>query len=202
MKGSRMKGSRMKGSRTKGSRALAVCALLLTSLTVSIGFAVQPAGAAPFTPAAPFTRSAQLTRVVQPLGAEPGDTTTSLPEDNRLLGNSIQRPNMGMKPLSPTDPGGWLQVSLFFLICGAIILIAVAVWSSSRKKRIRREEAGLDPVSLARATGKGVRAPSPLDRTGAANPETGPSQEPVSETAVSETPATEEPVSENAGEDS
>lgn len=110
--------------------------------------------------------------LVQPVAAEPGDTTTSLPEDNRLLGNSIQRPNMGMKPLSPTDPGGWLQVSLFFLICGGIILIAFAVWYSSKKKRARRAEAGLDPVSLARAKGKGVRAPSPLDKTPSARPET------------------------------
>jgi len=109
--------------------------------------------------------------LVQPVAAEPGDTTTSLPEDNRLLGNSIQRPNMGMKPLSPTDPGGWLQVSLFFLICGAIILIALAVWYSSKKKRAKRADAGLDPVSLARATGKGVRAPSPLDKTPAASSE-------------------------------
>ena len=109
---------------------------------------------------------------VLPVAAEPGDTTTSLPEDNRLLGNSIQRPNMGMKPLSPTDPGGWLQVSLFFLICGGIILIAFAVWYSSKKKRAKRAEAGLDPVSLARAKGQGVRAPSPLDKAPAASPET------------------------------
>ncbi len=121
--------------------------------------------------------------LVQPVAAEPGDTTTSLPEDNRLLGNSIQRPNMGMKPLSPTDPGGWLQVSLFFLICGGIILIAFAVWYSSKKKRARRAEAGLDPVSLARAKGKGVRAPSPLDKTPSARPETASPQNAGSENA-------------------
>ncbi|MEI7886452.1 MAG: hypothetical protein WCJ04_03585 [Actinomycetes bacterium] len=135
--------------------------------------------------------------LVQPVAAEPGDTTTSLPEDNRLLGNSIQRPNMGMKPLSPTDPGGWLQVSLFFLICGAIILIACAVWYSSKKKRSKRADAGLDPVSLARATGKGVRAPSPLDKTPAASPETA-----SSETATPETVSPETAGSENAGQDS
>ena len=135
--------------------------------------------------------------LVQPVAAEPGDTTTSLPEDNRLLGNSIQRPNMGMKPLSPTDPGGWLQVSLCFLICGAIILIACAVWYSSKKKRSKRADAGLDPVSLARATGKGVRAPSPLDKTPAASPETA-----SSETATPETVSPETAGSENAGQDS
>jgi hypothetical protein len=175
----------MKGTSMKTARTLALCAVASTIIAASFGFAVQPAGAV------------QSSGAVQLLRTEPGDTTTSLPEDNRLLGNSIQRPNMGMKPLSPTDPGGWLQVSLFFLICGGIILIAVAVWSSSRKKRIRREEAGLDPVSLARATGKGVRAPSPLDRPGAANPETPATEEPVSEAAVSENA-----VSENASEDS
>ena len=134
---------------------------------------------------------------VQPVAAEPGDTTTSLPEDNRLLGNSIQRPNMGMKPLSPTDPGGWLQVSLFFLICGGIILIAFAVWYSSKKKRAKRAEAGLDPVSLARAKGKGVRAPSPLDKTPAASPEAA-----SPETASPEAVSPETAGSENASQDS
>lgn len=140
--------------------------------------------------------------LVQPVAAEPGDTTTSLPEDNRLLGNSIQRPNMGMKPLSPTDPGGWLQVSLFFLICGAIILIALAVWYSSKKKRSKRADAGLDPVSLARATGKGVRAPSPLDKTPAASPETATPESASPETASPEAATPETAGSENAGQDS
>ena len=134
---------------------------------------------------------------VQPVAAEPGDTTTSLPEDNRLLGNSIQRPNMGMKPLSPTDPGGWLQVSLFFLICGGIILIALAVWYSSKKKRAKRAEAGLDPVSLARAKGQGVRAPSPLDKAPSPSPETA-----SPEAASPETVESESAGSENAGQDS
>ena len=94
--------------------------------------------------------------------------------------------------LETVPPGGWLQVSLFFLICGGIILIAFAVWYSSKKKRAKRAEAGLDPVSLARAKGQGVRAPSPLDKAPSPSPETA-----SPETASSETAG-----SENAGQDS
>ncbi|CAN5540935.1 hypothetical protein BH10ACT3_BH10ACT3_19760 [soil metagenome] len=114
------------------------------------------AGPAAATPAAPGVAAAH---------AEPGDTTTTEPRDNRNLGNSITKPDQGADPVDAGDPGGWLQVSLFYLICGAIIAIAVLVWYNSRRARQRREAAGLDPVSLAKATGKGVRAPSPLAKS-------------------------------------
>lgn len=96
--------------------------------------------------------------------AKPGDTTTTLPEDRRVLGHSITRPNEGMEPQDAGDPGGWLQSSLFFLICGAVILMACAVWYQSRNARAKRSAAGMDPVAVAKATGAGVRAPSPLDK--------------------------------------
>jgi hypothetical protein len=131
--------------------ALAVTALAALTLGV-LGTAV-PAGAADASPAAPSVAAA---------GAEPGDTTTTLPRDNRQLGDIIPKPNSGADPTSPGDPGGWLQVSLFFLICGAILVMAGLVVFQSTRARRRREQAGLDPVSLAKATGKGVRAPSPL----------------------------------------
>ncbi len=88
-------------------------------------------------------------------------TTSTLPTDNRELGNSLTRPNQGMDPQSPGDPGGWLQQSLFFLICGAIVVIALLVWRSSHRARSRRSDAGLDPVSVARARGEGVRQSTP-----------------------------------------
>lgn len=86
-------------------------------------------------------------------------TTSTLPVDSRQLGDMIPKPNTGMEPQSAGDPGGWLQVSLFFLICAAIVVIGLAVWWSSRRARARRAAAGLDPVSLARARGEGVRGP-------------------------------------------
>lgn len=97
--------------------------------------------------------------------AEVGDTTTTQPEDHRVFGKSLTRPNEGMEPQDAGDPGGWLQSSLFFIVCGAVILLALGVSYQSRKIRDRRKAAGLDPVDLARARGEGVRAPSPLDRT-------------------------------------
>jgi hypothetical protein len=84
-------------------------------------------------------------------------TTSTLPTDNRELGNSLTRPNQGMEPQDAGDPGGWLQQSLFFLICGGIVVIALLVWRSSSRARSARTAAGQDPVSLARARGEGVR---------------------------------------------
>lgn len=97
-----------------------------------------------------------LTLGASPVAAQT-ETTSTLPVDNRQAGDMIPKPNTGMEPQSPGDPGGWLQVSLFFLICAAIVVIGLAVWWTSRRARQRRSEAGLDPVDLARARGAGVR---------------------------------------------
>jgi hypothetical protein len=121
-------------------------------LVVAMSFG-STAGATGATAAAPASAASP---------AEPGDTTTTLPRDNRELGNSLPKPNKGADPADAGDPGGWLQVSLFYLICGGMVVIAGLAWFSSRRARARRTAAGLDPVTLARATGKGVRAPSPL----------------------------------------
>ncbi len=94
-----------------------------------------------------------------PAGAQPGATTSTLPVDDREFGEIIPKPNTGRAPASASDPGGWLQVSLFFLICGAILLIGLGVWWQSRRTRRRREDAGVDPVSLAKARGEGMRKP-------------------------------------------
>ncbi len=88
-------------------------------------------------------------------------TTSTLPTDNRELGNSLTRPNQGMEPQDAGDPGGWLQQSLFFLICGGIVVITLLVWRSSHRARARRTAAGQDPVALARAKGEGVRQGGP-----------------------------------------
>lgn len=91
--------------------------------------------------------------------AQPGVTTTTLPTDNRQLGEIIPQPNAGREPQTAGEPGGWLQVSLFYLLVVAVIVIVGAVWWTSRRARQRREAAGLDPVSVARRRGEGVRKP-------------------------------------------
>ena len=97
-----------------------------------------------------------------------GATTTSVVIDNRELGRIIQRPNAGKPAENPGDPGGWLQVSLFFLICGVIVLLVLGVAWRSKVLRQRRKAAGLDPVDVAKRTGEGVRhepdhPPTPVD---------------------------------------
>ena len=92
-------------------------------------------------------------------GAQAGATTTTDPIDNRRFGDIIPKPNSGKAPETAGDPGGWLQVSLFFLICAAVVAIVFAVWWQSRKARERRAAAGLDPVELAKRRGEGVRQP-------------------------------------------
>lgn len=92
--------------------------------------------------------------------AQAGETTTTLPVDNRQLGDIIPQPNVGREPQSAGDPGGWLQTSLFFLLVAAVFVIVAAVWRSSRRARQKREESGMDPVTLARKRGEGVRRPS------------------------------------------
>ena len=100
--------------------------------------------------------------------AEGDTTTTSLVIDNRELGNIIQKPNAGKPAEDPGDPGGWLQISLFFLICGVIVLLVRGVDWRSKVLRERRKAAGLDPVDVAKRTGEGVRhepdhPPTPVD---------------------------------------
>ncbi len=98
---------------------------------------------------------ATVTPVAQ---AEPGvQTTSTLPTDNRDLGNSLPKPNSGATPTNSGEPGGSRQAALFWMVLVAIVVIVLLVWRSSARARRRREEAGLDPVSLAKAAGKGVR---------------------------------------------
>jgi hypothetical protein len=95
----------------------------------------------------------------EPVSDDTVQTTSTLPTDNRELGNSLPKPGQGMEPQDAGDPGGFLQVSLFFLICAAIVVIGLLVWRSSHRARSRRSAAGLDPVAVARSQGQGVRLP-------------------------------------------
>lgn len=90
--------------------------------------------------------------------AEPGvQTTSTLPVDNRDLGNSLPKPNSGATPTTSGEPGGSRQAALFWMVLVAIAVIVVLVWRSSVRARRRRDAAGLDPVSVAKAAGVGVR---------------------------------------------
>lgn len=99
-----------------------------------------------------------------------GDTPTTVvsdvgPTSECSPGHIVRRPDCGIPPQSPTDPGGWLQVTLFFLICAAVAaMIWIAVWRSRIARRNRRA-AGFDPVELARASGQGVRRSTRSDPT-------------------------------------
>ena len=66
----------------------------------------------------------------------------------------MRKPNCGIPPQSPTDPGGWLQLSLFYLICAAVVGMVGFVWWRSRVARNERRAAGLDPLTLARERGQ------------------------------------------------
>jgi hypothetical protein len=95
-------------------------------------------------------------------GAQEGGPTTTVgsdvgPVSDCSPGHIVRKPGCGVPPESPTDPGGWLQVSLFYLICAAVVGIVVWVWWRSRVARQERTAAGLDPLSLAKARGQGVR---------------------------------------------
>lgn len=155
-----MEGMRRNNQRTRVIIAI-LSALILISMVLS-GVAMS-AGASPVPTTDRRSGVESSDHIEAAVAAEVGDTTTTLPEDNRVFGKSITRPNQGMEPQSPGDPGGWLQSSLFFLVCGTVILMIIGVSLRARKLRVERKEAGLDPVDLARKRGTGVRAPSPLD---------------------------------------
>lgn len=150
----------------RSQKARIIIAILSTLILVSMVLS-GVAATAGSSPRSDFESSATATNsdhLEAALRDEVGDTTTTQPEDHRVFGKSLTRPNEGMEPQDPGDPGGWLQSSLFFIVCGAVILLALGVSLRSRQIRERRRAAGLDPLDLARATGEGVRAPSPLDR--------------------------------------
>ena len=72
-------------------------------------------------------------------------------------GNIVRPPYCGQEPESRDDPGGWLQVTLFFLVCAVVIGMVAFVWWRSRVARRERTAAGLDPVAVARRSGQGLR---------------------------------------------
>lgn len=111
----------------------------------------------------PLASTATIAGAQERSGSPDGQVTATTvepdvgPTSECSPGHIVRRPDCGVAPKSPTDPGGWLQVSMFYLICAAVLGIAVFVWRRSRIARDRRRAAGLDPVALAKASGQGVR---------------------------------------------
>ena len=89
---------------------------------------------------------------------DPAATPTTFPPvENCGPGHIVRRPDCGIPPKSPTDPGGWLQVTLFYLICAAVAgIVGFVAWRAKVARR-ERAAAGRDPLTLARASGQGVR---------------------------------------------
>jgi hypothetical protein len=85
-------------------------------------------------------------------------TTTNFPETEDCgPGHIVRQPDCGVPPKSPTDRGGWLQVSLFYLICAVLVGITAYVTWRAAVARKARAAAGRDPLTLARARGQGMR---------------------------------------------
>jgi hypothetical protein len=121
--------------------SLAVAATLLLASPAVAGAArlAPPATARPvpgLEVAAPV--AGRLAAAQQP----PAPTTSIAPDETLVpIPRIIPLPNSGHKPADAGDPGGFLQVSLFFFICGAIVLICGLIYLDARRKKRRREAA-------------------------------------------------------------
>ncbi len=131
---------RRTSSRRSARAALAVVASVL-ALTVLVASGAT-AGAQDVTDAPDGAQA--TTTVVGDVG----------PVSDCSPGHIVRKPNCGIPPESPTDPGGWLQLSLFYLICASVVGIVAFVWWRSRVARNERRAAGLDPLTLARERGQ------------------------------------------------
>jgi hypothetical protein len=123
----------------------------VTAASTTAGAQVDPSTPEPGQPAVPST--------VPPLRPP----TTLAPDAPTIQGsdcgpgNIVRPPYCGQEPESRDDPGGWLQVTLFFMVCAVVVGMVAFVWWRSRVARRERAEAGLDPVSVARRSGQGLR---------------------------------------------
>lgn len=131
----------------------------IAALLVVLAALWAPGAGAQTDPSAPPSTVAPT---VAPTTVPPLRSPTTLPDDpfasNCSPGEIVQRPDCGREPVDAGDPGGWLQVSLFFLTCAVILGMVGFIWWRSRAARDERRRAGLDPVDVARRSGSGTRA--------------------------------------------
>ena len=107
----------------------ALVALLALLGCAALGPALTAAPASATATAAPPGVLAAQTTV-------PPTTTTAGDDGPSPVPRIIPLPNSGEAPRDAGDRGGWLQVSLFWFLLGALALIALLIWRDGyRKKR-------------------------------------------------------------------
>jgi hypothetical protein len=134
-------------TRTASARSLSALGLL-TAVTAAVVLAL-PAGAGAQTEPVPT----------------PPTTEVLVTPDNCGPGNIVRLPNCGDRPDDAGDPGGSLQVALFFMVCAVILLILGGLIWRSRVLRRRRAAAGVDAAAMARARDEAFRGPPPPQDT-------------------------------------
>jgi hypothetical protein len=70
-----------------------------------------------------------------PVAAQREPTTTLDDGLDGNLGRIIPRPNSGREPESPSDRGGWLQLSVLVVMVGGLVVIGSLVVRESRKAK-------------------------------------------------------------------
>lgn len=70
-----------------------------------------------------------------PVAAQQGPTTTVGEGLEGNLGRMIPRPNSGREPESPSDRGGWLQLTVLAVMVGGLVVIGGLVVRESRKAK-------------------------------------------------------------------
>ena len=117
------------------ARRAGAAALLLVSLIGLGTYGPGPAGAAPTVTATIAAPPLAAPRTV----AAPADAGDPHP-------GIIPAPNSGPRPQDEGERGGWLQSALFFILCGALVLIGLLIWRESRRKLARQRQ--VDPPAV------------------------------------------------------
>lgn len=130
------------------------CAVLALALTAGPASATPaaslPAGPASGRPAGELADGAAAQTSV------PAPATTGLESDGSSpIPRIIPLPNSGQAPQDPGDRGGWLQVSLFWFLLGALGLIGLLIWRDGHRKKRKAAAA-----RAARAAAAGAPAPA------------------------------------------
>jgi hypothetical protein len=108
---------------------VAALALLAASLGVLAAGPTSLAGAS-------RGPAAEVAPAVGPAGAGPALASAARASADPSPG-IIPEPGSGREPRDAGERGGWMQSTLFFLLCGAIVLIGLLVWRESRRARRR-----------------------------------------------------------------
>jgi hypothetical protein len=132
--------------------ALAAVATLVALLVVSVGAASPSAAVA----AAQATTAA--TTQGTSLGTQPPAPTSTAPSDGSPapIPRIIPLPNSGEAPQDPGDRGGWLQISLFWFVLGALGIVGLLIYREGRSnKRKAAARAAASPTGGPGAAGGG-----------------------------------------------